>query len=368
MKPSSTKLKHVIIGVGAGVLGMHRSALALDSIELVGASDVNTTLGQKNADELGCPFFVDHKEMLNVTQPDVTVILAPHPFHAALAVDAVRAGSHVLVEKPMAVQLSEADIMIAAAEEHNRLLAVSFQQRFRPEVRLARDLLCSGQLGDLQHVNMHTNWFRTEAYFKSAPWRATWRGEGGGVVMNQGIHDLDVLCYLFGSPKQLFAWTRTQLHSIEVEDTVQAMLEWESGCLGSFHTSTAEAGFKDHLEVLGTNGSLRVTPGGLTLNLFDTPLEQFIVESKTTWEQPTTKPLEPPLPDGKGDHVALYQHVHDAILKGQPLVISGVEARQSLELANAVMYSSHTKQSVDLPLDSERYGELLEELKRGVAR
>ena len=133
MKPShENKLRHVIIGVGAGVLGMHRPALTLDSVELVGASDVNVALGQKNANELGCPFFADYKEMLETTKPDVAVILAPHPFHAALTIDCLNAGAHVLVEKPMAVQVSEADAMIAAAEANQKHLAVSFQQRFRP--------------------------------------------------------------------------------------------------------------------------------------------------------------------------------------------------------------------------------------------
>jgi predicted dehydrogenase len=197
------KLKHVIIGVGAGVLGMHRPALALDTVELVGASDVNAALGEKNASELGCPFFADYREMLSKTKPDVAVLLVPHPFHASLAIDCLKAGAHVLVEKPMAVQISEADAMLAAAQKNNKLLGVSFQQRFRPEVRAAYDLLCAGHLGKLQHVHVQINWFRTRAYFQSASWRATWRGEGGGVLMNQGIHDLDVLCYLLGSPKQV---------------------------------------------------------------------------------------------------------------------------------------------------------------------
>ena len=257
--------------------------------------------------------------------------------------------------------------MSAAAEANEKHLAVSFQQRFRPEIRVARELLQSGKLGRLLHVDMFINWFRTRAYFQSARWRATWSGEGGGVLVNQGIHDLDVLCYLFDSPKRLTAWTRTHLHDIEVEDTVQAMLEWES-FLGSFHTSTAEAGRKDSLDIVGTKGTLRVTPGGLIGNVFDVPLERFITESKSAWEQPTMKPLEQSLPEGKGDHVSIYKHFHDALLNDEPLLISGQEARKSLELANAMIYSSYTKETVELPLDSQRYGELLEGLKQGAVK
>ncbi len=365
MKSSRVKLKHVVIGVGAGVLEMHRPALELATVDLVGASDLNATLGQKKASELGCPFFADYKEMLTVTKPDVAVILVPHPFHAAIAIDCLNAGTHVLVEKPMAVHITEADAMIATAKANKKYLAVSFQQRFRPEVRAAFDILRSGQLGKLQHVDMRINWFRTRAYFELGSWRATWLGEGGGVLMNQGIHDLDMLCYLLGSPQRLFAWTRTHLHSIEVEDTVQAMLEWEDGCMGSFHTSTAEAGFTDALELIGTKGTLRVTPGELSGNVFDVPLETLIRESKNAWEKPTMKPRAAIPLEGKGGHVSVYQHVHAAILKAEPLFISGEEARKSLELANAMIYSSYKEQAVDLPLDAARYSELLEQLKQG---
>ena len=235
---------------------------------LVGATDVNPDLGKARADELGCPFFADVSELLESTKPDVAVILAPHPFHASLAITCLNAGVHVLVEKPIAVQVSEADAMIAAAQKAGRLLAVSFQQRFRPEIQAAKQLLESGKLGKIQHVDMLVNWFRSRVYFASGKWRATWQGEGGGVLMNQAPHNLDLLCHLIGLPKQLTAWTRTQLHPIEVEDTVQAMLEWESGCLGSLHISTAESGREERLEIAGTAGVMHIAQGKLKCESF----------------------------------------------------------------------------------------------------
>ncbi|MGL4610657.1 MAG: Gfo/Idh/MocA family protein [Trueperaceae bacterium] len=367
-KSSPQKLRHVIIGVGASVLGMHRAALALDTVELVGAADINETLGQSKADELGCPFFKDYVAMLEATKPDVAVVLAPHPFHANIAVNCFKAGAHVLVEKPMAVQISEADLMVKGAKEYNRLLAVNFQRRFRPEVTVMHAMLQSGQLGKLQHLHLYANWFRSRAYFQAAKWRATWRGEGGGVLMNQGIHDLDLMCYLLGSPKRLTAWTSTQLHSIEVEDTVQAMLEWDDGCTGLFRTSTAEVGAKDILELVGTRGTLRLTPEGLSGVVLGTPIEQFILEAEHVWMQPTQKPLELTIPEGKGDHTATYRHFHEAILEGNPLIISGEEARKSLELANAMIYSGQTGESVTLPLDGQRYSALLEKLRQSTTQ
>ncbi|MGL4611776.1 MAG: Gfo/Idh/MocA family protein [Trueperaceae bacterium] len=359
------KLKHVIISVGAAVLGQHRPGLALDTVEVVGASDINEALGQPHAKELGCPFFKNHQEMLETTKPDIAIILAPHPFHAPLTVDCLKAGAHVFVEKPMAVDIREADTMIQAAKDYGRLLAVSFPRRFLPEMRFMHHYLHTGQLGKLQHVYMYANWFRSRAYFQSAPWRATWRGEGGGIVINQGSHNLDILCYLLGLPKHLVAWTKTQLHNIEVEDTVQAMLEWENGCTGLYRASTAEAGRSDMLELVGTHGTLRLTPEGLSGTIFDTPLEQFILETnhEYVWTEPNQKPLELTLPEGKGDHAATYHHFHEAILEGKPLIISGEEGRKSLELANAIIYSGQTRESVTLPLDGQRYSTLLEKLR-----
>ncbi len=359
------KLKHVVIGIGAGVLGMHRDALALETVEVVGATDINQQIGRQRAEEFKCPYFADYKDMLRMTKPDVAVILTPHPLHAELAIDCMKAGLHVLVEKPMAVDIMEADEMIAASKATGKLLAVNFQQRFRPEVQVAKRILESRQLGRLQHVDMVVDWFRPKAYFASGSWRATWRGEGGGVLMNQACHNLDLLCYLVGMPERVVAWTRTQLHDIEVEDTVQAMLEWGGGCLGSLHTSTAEAGRDERLELVGTGGVMRVHQGTLSVSLFESPLEQFAAESKNLWQAPAQKPLEVSLPPTKAGHVEVYQHFHQAILQGTPLLVSGDEARKSLELANAMVYSSFTKNTITLPLDGQSYHELLDELKAG---
>jgi predicted dehydrogenase len=174
-----------------------------------------------------------------------------------------------------------------------------------------------------------------------------------------------VLCYLVGLPERVVAWTRTQLHEIEVEDTVQAMLEWGQGCLGSLHTSTAEAGRKERLEIIGTGGVMRIDQGSLSVNLFEKPLEQFATESKNLWEPPGQQPLEVHLPQAKAGHAEVYQHLHQAILQGTPLLISGHEGRKSLELANAMLYSSHTGQTVTLPLNGNNYHQLLEDLKAG---
>jgi predicted dehydrogenase len=356
-------LRHAIIGVGAGILGAHRPALEVETARVVAASDVDAARGQQKAEELGCPFFADHREMLAETRPDVAVILAPHPFHAPLAIDCLQAGCHVLVEKPLAVQVAEADRMIETATRAGRLLAVNFQQRFRPDVQAARKLIQSGELGQIQHVDMTQTWTRTVAYYNMASWRGTWEGEGGGVLMNQAPHNLDLLCYLLGLPSKLVAWTRTLIHSIETEDTVQAMLEWPNGALGSIHISTAQAGQPQRLTLGGTKGVLQLGEEGLTFHQFETDLRDFVAHNPGPYSAPTRHPVAVELELGVANHVPVYRNLHAAILHGEPLRADGTAGCMSLELANAMIYSSHTHQEVTLPLDRGAYAALLDDLK-----
>jgi predicted dehydrogenase len=358
-------LRHVVIGVGAGVLVAHRPALQWETVEAVGVCDVNAELGKQRANEFGCAFFLDHRTMLAETQPDVAVILTPHPFHASIAIDCLEAGCHVLVEKPIAVQVAEADAMIEAAEQAGRLLAVNFQQRCRPEVQAARRLIQEGELGLVQRVDMAETWTRTAAYFGQGSWRATWDGEGGGVLMNQAPHSLDLLCYLIGMPSRVVAWTRTLFHQIETEDTAQAMLEWPGGAWGSVHISTAEAGQPQRLEILGTKGCLRIGGGNskLTFQQFEADLREFLPTSPSPFSPPAMQPVPVELGPGAGNHLAIYRNLHEAILQGTPLIADGVAGRMSLELANAMIYSSYTRREVELPLDRRAYSALFEELK-----
>ncbi|MDW8234132.1 MAG: Gfo/Idh/MocA family oxidoreductase [Roseiflexaceae bacterium] len=212
-------LRFGIISSAAGIAETHLKALTqLPGATIVGMTDIAVERGEARARAVGCPFFADHRTMLDVVRPDVAVICTPHPFHAALAIDCLEAGAHVLVEKPLAVSVSEADAMIAAAERAERTLAVCFQQRFRSVVEYAHALIATSEIGDIVRTLCVEPWFRTQFYYDSAAWRGTWRGEGGGVLMNQGPHPLDLLCHLAGPPVKVWGWTRTLGHVIECED------------------------------------------------------------------------------------------------------------------------------------------------------
>jgi predicted dehydrogenase len=364
-EPQSQKLRHAVVGVGAGIFFLHKGALEqMPNAELVAVCDVNTQLGQQRAEELGVPFYPQHQVMLADMQPDVVSVITPHPFHAQIAVDALASGSHVLVEKPIAIHVGEADQMIAAADAHQRLLAVNFQHRFRPEVIALHKLLHEGGLGRILRVTVVEPWIRTAAYFRNAGWRGTWRGEGGGVLMNQAPHGLDLICHLLGLPSRVVAWTRTTQHQIETEDVVTAMLEWKEGGLGTVYMSTAEAGER-RMEIAGTGGTLLLDEGGITYERFEPDLLEHIATNPNPFAGPgrTKALLDIDTGSPYSGHAAVYQNLHDAILHGTPLMCDGRAGRESLELANAMIYSSQTNQAVEMPLDREGYVALLTKLQ-----
>jgi predicted dehydrogenase len=303
--------------------------------------------------------------MIEQTQPDVAVILTPHPTHALIALDCIRSGCHVLIEKPIGIEAAEADALIAAADTHQRLVAVNFQQRARPEIQAARKILQAGELGAIQRVEVVAPWTRTRAYYQSSSWRATWQGEGGGVLMNQAPHDLDLVCFLLGMPARVFAWTRNLWHQIETEDTVHAVLEWRDGTLGYFHASTAE-GWRDlrRFELIGTQGYLQVTQGHLRFERSQQDLRRYLAESKQFFDSPDTEMLLPELDSQQeGTHIAVYQNLMDALSHGVPLLADARSASLSLELANGMLLASKSGQPVEFPLQRSAYHQLLTHLQ-----
>jgi predicted dehydrogenase len=362
------QLRHAVIGAAASVFNMHREALQLPEVNLVAIADINVEAGQQRAQELNCAFYADYRRLLEVEHPDVVTIMTPHPLHAPIAIDALRAGSHVLVEKPIAAQVAEADAMIEAANKAQRLLGVIFQQRYRPEVRAARRLIQEGRLGVIQHVEMAVSWTRTAIYYKEGAWRGTWKGEGGGVLMNQAPHNLDLLCHLIGSPSRVFAWTRNLLHPIETEDTVQAMLEWPGGALGSLHISTAETGIPEALKIVGTGGNLEIRRKQLIFNQLETDLKEFVDTYPKPFAAPKAQQVPVELEEIEGNHATVYRHFYDALLRHGTFTSAGAEGRMSLELANSLIYASYTHSEVALPLDRQKYADLLASLQQQATR
>jgi predicted dehydrogenase len=365
--PQGPTLRYVLIGCAAGIAPTHLRALAqLPTAQVVGMSDIDAERGAARAAESGCPFFVDHRDMLAELHPDVAVIVTPHPFHAPLALDCFAAGTHVLVEKPLAVEVAEADRMIAAADAAGLLLAVNFQQRFRPVVERARALIDEGAIGPVVRVLCIEPWLRTAAYYRSGAWRGTWVGEGGGILMNQAPHTLDLLCHLVGLPARVWGWTRTLFHAIECEDSAQAMLEYPNGAPGYLAMSTVEAGGRSRIEIIGDRGGFELTSGQLRILRFDPPTREHMATDPGMFSAPRVETEVVEIPGDGGGHVAVHRDLYTAIVEGRRPRIDAREALMSLELANTIIFSSFADRPVTLPLDRAAYSALLADLRAGI--
>jgi predicted dehydrogenase len=362
---TSQLLRYVIIGGAASIAPNHYSALARLPAQIVGIADINVERGHARATEIGCPFFADHQPMLKALQPDIAVVCTPHPSHASITIDSLQAGCHVLTEKPIAVEVAEADAMIAVAEQTKRIMAVNFQHRFRPVVEKAKQLIDNGEMGALVRVMVVEPWLRTAAYYRSASWRGSWTTEGGGVLLNQSPHTLDLLCYLVGSPSKVWGWIRTRYQAMECEDTAQAMLEYPNGAPGYFTASTAEAGGERRIEIVGERGTLILVGDQLTFQQFDPPLRDFITNDPNFFNTPNIRSETFMLPanDSSGNHFAVHRDLQAAIAENRQPRCNGAGGLLSLELANAIIYSSFSGQAATLPLDRPAYHALLTDLK-----
>ncbi|MEP7289555.1 MAG: Gfo/Idh/MocA family oxidoreductase [Chloroflexota bacterium] len=361
----SPTFRYAIIGGGASIVATHLKALAqLPGAQVVGLADIKAELAVSRAAELGCPFFTNHREMLSAVKPDIVVVCTPHPSHCELVIESLQAGVHVLVEKPIAIEVAQSDQMIAAAEATNKILAVNFQHRFRPIIERVKQLIDAGEIGSLVRVLCIEPWFRTDAYYRTATWRGTWVGEAGGVMMNQGPHTLDLLCYLVGIPSKVWGHIQTVAHHIETEDSAQAMLEFAGGASGYLDINTVEAGNR-RMEIVGDRAALEIANNQLTIHRFSTALSEYRTTNQEMFGSPTIASETIDLPGDAGGHLAVYQDLQSAILEKRQPRCTARSAAMSLELANAITLSSFTQQAVNMPLDRAAYSELLSELKMG---
>ncbi len=357
--------RFVVIGAGAGIFDAHVKALRQTATQLVAVSNRTEAIGRARAEAQRCEYYADYRQMLAEVRPDVAVILTPHPTHAAIGIDCLNAGCHLLVEKPLAIQVSESDALIATAERVGRLIAVSFQSRARPEIRAARDLIQSGSVGKIQRVDMVSPWTRTRAYYRSSPWRGRWLGEGGGVLINQASHDLDLLCFLLGMPRRVFAWTRNLWHAIETEDTAHSLMEWDNNLLAYFQASTVEGWpALRRFDIVGTRGHLQILNGKLVFEKSEIDLRESLDTSPQTSAVPATHNQLLPLElTSQGDHTAVYHNLMAALNDMASLIADARSAAMSLELANGMTLSSQTNRPVEFPIDREEYRQLLARLQ-----
>jgi predicted dehydrogenase len=355
-----------VVGVGSRG-GLHARELLAGKIagaELAAVCDVDSqALAQFGSVER----FSESDALIRSGLVDALLIATPHYAHTPIAVAGLGAGLHVLCEKPLSVHKADCERVIRAYHDGPNARAVfaeMFDMRVDPRYRALRNLLRAGELGRLVRITwIASDWFRTEAYYRSRSWRATWEGEGGGVLINQAAHNLDLWQWLFGMPQRVRAFCGFgRFHAIEVEDQVTAHLEYDGGASGVFITATGEAPGTNRLEVAGDRGKVVLEGESLVFVRNEVPASEYSRESLERNALPPVSYLSLPVSAGAGYHLALTQNFVNACLHGEELLAPGTEGIHSVELANAMIYSELTGATVELPLDSGAFAHRLERL------
>ena len=315
--------------------------------------------------------FSDYKEMLASGLIDAVIVAVPHYFHPQMSIDALNAGIHTICEKPAGVYTKQVKEMNAVAEKSDKLFAIMFNQRTNCTYRKMREMIKDGELGEIKRINwIVTNWYRSQSYYDSGDWRATWRGEGGGVLFNQCPHQLDLLSWVTGMmPKRVRTFCHFgKWHDIEVEDDVTAYLEYENGATGVFVTSTGDAPGTNRFEILGDRGKLVSERVGkdIVLKFFklEIPEREFNATHTGGFGEPNYEVIDVET-DGKNpQHVGILNNFSNAVLGLEPLFVDGKEGINGVQLMDSMLLSTWLNDFVELPIDDDLY---YEELQKKIA-
>lgn len=309
--------------------------------------------------------FTDGEALIQSGVVDAVIIATPHFQHTTLGIAALNAGVHAMVEKPISSHKADAERLIAASQKHPRVVfSGMFQMRTEPRYQKVRKLIQEGELGQLVRVNwINTDWYRTEAYYASGGWRATWKGEGGGVLLNQCLHNLDTLQWLVGMPRRVRGFCQLgRFHQIEVEDQVSAYLEWANVATGVFVSSTGEAPGTNRFEIVGSRGTVVMEHNKIHFTRNEVDMLEFSRAARQGFVKPDVWHVEIPFENAILPHAIIVQNFVNAILDGEPLIVPGAEGIHSVELANVMVYSSLLGETVELPMDGAAWETKLNQL------
>ena len=355
--------------IGMGNMGYAHATCIVDGrvsgMELCAVCDIDHTRTDRFINEhTEIRAFEDYREMFASGLLNAVIVAVPHPLHAQIAEEAFQHGLHVLVEKPLDIAVSKAERLAVVAKQSGKRFAVMFNQRTNSLFRRARDIVQNGELGELKRtVWIITNWYRTQQYYNSGGWRATWAGEGGGVLINQAPHNLDLWQWICGMPQSVTAFCNVaHYHNIEVEDDATILTRYENGATGTFIVSTGEYPGTNRLEISGDRGKLVLENGVLKWWKLETSASEVSASSDQgfpsipyTYEE--ILPTEP-----ETAHTGILQNFTNAILFGEPLLSPGEDSIAELILSNAAYLSAWTgNRAVTLPLDTTAFDRLLAE-------
>ena len=347
--------------VGTGNIGQQHINL-LRSGKIEGATLAATVSRSGQRADISVPHFTSLESLFDAQCCDAVLIATPTMDHASATRLAAQRGLHVLLEKPIAMSVGQSQALIDEIPE-NIQFAVMLNQRFHPAYAAIKQLLDEGRIGTIQRYTWTmTAWYRPDVYYKVSRWRGTWPGEGGGLLINQCIHNLDIIQWLFGLPEKISANVAFgRYHDIDVEDEVTAMLGYESGCVGLLQASSGEAPGINRLEIIGDTGVISWNDTELTLQQADQSVSEHCATTREMFGMPSFTSQIVDLADGVNQHAQVIQNFVDALTKGSSLLTPAKEGLGSLQLANGMLLSQWDDQAVALPIDCQRYEQLLSE-------
>ncbi|KRM12006.1 Gfo/Idh/MocA family oxidoreductase [Paucilactobacillus suebicus] len=366
------KVRIAIIGVN-NIGTVHATYLAQHQIknaELVAFCDHNVKHLATAKEKFGSQykFYSDTDEVMKDPDIDAIIIATPHYSHPELSIAGLNAGKHVLTEKPAGVYTKNVREAINVSHEHPELTyGIMYNQRMNPVYQKARQLVQSGAIGELRRTNwIITNWYRSQSYYDSSSWRATWAGEGGGVLLNQDPHQLDLWQWICGMPKRIMSFVSFgKLRQIEVETEVTAYAEYENGATGVFVTSVTETPGTNRFEIVGSRGKIVIENNQLSFWQSVVDEQQWNQEYKGGFGEPEVWKIDvPAVWDDQTGHAKTVQNFVNHIVDGEKLVSPAADGILGLSISNAMYLSTWQQQWVDLPIDEDEY---LTELKKRIA-
>lgn len=345
------KMRFAVVGCGRIAPKHAESIVALEEAELVAVCDIVPEKAQAFADKYGAKPYTSYEEMLAKEDIDVVTIATESDLHAPIGIAAAKAGKHVMVEKPMAMTLESADELIRTCHKAGVKLAVIHQNRFNKSVKLMHEALEEGRFGKLTHGQATVRWNRDDNYYAQAPWRGT-KLQDGGVLMNQSIHNIDLLQWTFGPVESVFGYTRTAMRKIEMEDIGAAVIKFKSGALGLIEAASTiyPKNIEETLNVFGETGSVVI--GGIAVNRIET--WEFPDSEEEKQQIFASQENDPPNVYGFG-HREIISDMIEAIRQDRTPAIPGEEGRKALEIILAIYKCQETKEPVVFPLVEKYY-------------
>ena len=358
-------IRYGVVGIG-GMGANHAKKLQENKIEnaiLTAVADSNVEYKNKYEN---IPFFENIDNFFDNKIIDAAIIATPHKSHIDLAKKALENNVNVIIEKPLAITSKKCREFINISQNYKAYFTVMLNQRTNPVYVKIKELIDGNELGKVHRFQWTiTNWFRTNYYYKTSNWRAKWESEGGGVLINQSIHQLDLCQWLFGMPDSVYTDLGLgRFHSIEVEDEVTSIFKYLNGLKGVFITTTGEAPGVNRLEIASDKGLITIQNNNVTWEKIDSSTD-FIKNSKTLFDMPKSEKINFNFKvdlDQHVEHQRLIQNFTNFLLGKENLYVNGKDGLDSVELINAMVLSGLEEKKINLPLDENRYEQKLEEM------